>query len=199
MRKVYTMVSNIPAHVNRRFQSFERSVATTEEKFDRLESTGTFRASDLYYEKSLTVALLEKLPADQRQNRDIIAEYDRVTIKLVTLEQKLGIRLRDKLADELRYYLDSYHAGVCCMQLKIMDPDAVSDLAPRDIIRILLAKLHSDFDLGDIEETLATLDDAYQSMKEKEEGVTGKESVSSCPESESTICRCFEKEKIPEV
>jgi hypothetical protein len=192
------MVTDIPAHVTCCFQSFERSIAMTDEHFNLLEGPGPFRASDPYRERSLIAALLRTMPADERQNRDLIAEYDRISKKLVDLERKRGAGLRNKLARELRYCLDSYHAGVCCMRLGMMDFVAVSDPARRHLIGVLLEELRSDNDLSDIEETLAALDDAFLAMKVSAEGEPGEESVSSCPECDSMMCRCSGKEKIPE-
>jgi hypothetical protein len=192
------MAADIHAHLICRLQMFERSIATTDEHFDRLEPMGTYRASDPYVEKSVIEALFRIRPADFQQNGDLVTEYNRISNKLVEFERERGAGLRDKLLGELRHYLDSYHAGVCCMQLGIMNRGAVSDLARRDIIDILLGELHGSFDLGDTEEMLTGLDAACQSMIERDEGIPDKESVASCPECDSTTCRGCDREKIPE-
>jgi hypothetical protein len=140
--------------------------------------------------------LLGTFPGKGLQYRNHVVEYNRVNGKLIAFEQRRGQALRDKLFEELRYYLDSYSAGLHCMGLKMMDSKTVSGIARRDLIGILMEELNRDFDLGDIGQTLAALDDAFLSLKENEFVVIREASAYSYPECNSVLCNCGYRKKI---
>ena len=52
---------------------------------------------------------------NDRIQRKILEEFERLTEKLDSLEQIWGQDLKEKLLGELRYYVDSYGAGLCCL------------------------------------------------------------------------------------
>lgn len=158
---------------------------------------GPFRASDLYREKSRAVSCREPVQENDRIQRKILEEFDRLNEKLNSLEQIWGQDLQEKLLGELRYYVDSYGAGLCCMSLRTMDPEAVAEVAHREDIDLLLQTLRRDFDLTDIEQTLRELDAAFLSMKEGTSGVL-KKSLTADPTGNSDAISCQYGGKIRE-
>ena len=155
------MDPHVPDHGRYRLHSYERSLTDAVRYFADAGAPGSFRAGDLYREKSLAAEYLETIHENDIYRQELFSEIDQLNRRLDTLEQKWGMDHKDKLFGELRYFLDSYHAGLCWLSTMSMDPSAVAEVAHREVIGIILEELRGDSDLADWEQVLRELDAAF--------------------------------------
>ena len=96
-----------------------------------------------------------------------LAEYDRITRDLESLEHQGGRTYREELFRDLSAYVETYRTLLCYHELGMCGAGVNADLSiSRDEIAVLLLELRRDFSLADIEREVAILDDALRTIRE---------------------------------
>jgi hypothetical protein len=152
-------------YIRHRLQSYEDSIGQTENHFDELDSFGMHRACAPWYEKSGICLLISALPSDDDTGNMFWQDYDRITAKLHASVVLNGPVCREMLYTDLKNYVAAYHAVLCYADLGLIPVKSDHDLFNREAIRALLAELSADYDTGDIENLVTTLDDLLLHMR----------------------------------
>ena len=179
--------------ITRRLTKFEASITETRMLCMNAGCTGKYRASAPYCEKFILRSLLATLDDSEPESRGYQEEFDRLSGELAGLERDAGTVLREMLLAELRYCTSSLHAGLCWLAIDPVGSDGV-DRSLRETAGVIVQEIRNDYDLREIEELLATLDEAYQRMTEvpKDESGCGVPDFAPAGTSREGI-RCREK------
>lgn len=156
-------------YIRHRLQRYEESIRETEDHFDKLESFGSYRACAPSYEKFGIPLLIEALKNDDGMEETFWKEYDRISGKLTALNALKGRVYRDMLYADLKNYVAAYHSALCYADLNMITLESDHDLFNREAIRALIAELYDDYDTGEIEILVTSLDESFLRMRETTE------------------------------
>lgn len=163
-------------YIRHRLQRYEKSIKETEDHFDQLESFGSYRACAPCYEKFGIPHLIEALKTSDGMEKTFWLEYDRISGKLTAFTTSKGRIYRDMLYADLKNYVAAYHSALCYADLNMITLESDHDLFNREAIRALIAELHDDYDIGEIEILVTALDESFLRMRETTEATSIKKS-----------------------
>ena len=137
---------------------------TRDHTFER-SSLGRYRAGAPYFEQYPLREVLDSFKSDAAFT-GALAEYDRITRELETVERAGGRAYREELFRDLCAYTEAYRTILCYHEMGMDCPEDITDLRIRDMIGILFLELNKDFSLAGIEQEVALLDEAYRNIRE---------------------------------
>ncbi len=148
-----------------RLHRYDAAVQETRDHAPERSSFGRYRAGAPYFEQYPLREVLASFLGDAALT-GALAEYDRITRDLRSLERQGGRAYREELCRDLSAYVEAYRTLLCYHELGMCDEGGSADLSIRDEIAILLLELRRDFSLADIEQEVALLDDALRTIRE---------------------------------
>ena len=156
-----TITDAIRYHLDR----YDTAVQETRDHAPERCSFGRYRAGAPYFEQYPLRDVLASFGGNAAF-KGSLAEYDRITRDLESLEHQGGRTYREELFRDLSAYVEAYRTLLCYHELGMCGSGRSADLSIRDEIAILLLELRRDFSLSDIEQEVALLDDALRTIRE---------------------------------
>ena len=144
---------------------YDAAVQETRDHAPERGSFGRYRAGAPYFEQYPLREVLASFLGDAALT-GALAEYDRITRDLRSLERLGGRAYREELCRDLSAYVEAYRTLLCYHELGMCNDRGSADLSIRDEIAILLLELRRDFSLADIEQEVGLLDDALRTIRE---------------------------------
>jgi hypothetical protein len=148
-----------------RLHRYDTAVQETRDHAPERSNFGRYRAGAPYFEQYPLREVLAPFLGDAALT-GALAEYDRITRDLRSLERLGGRAYREELCRDLSAYVEAYRTLLCYHELGMCNDRGSADLSIRDEIAILLLELRRDFPLADIEREVALLDDALRTIRE---------------------------------
>ena len=119
-------------------------------------SFGRYRAGAPYFAQYPLREVLASFKGDAALT-GALAEYDRITRNLESLERREGQAYREELYHDLSMYTEAYRTLLCYHEMGMYGAGGLTDFRIREEIGILLLELQRDFSLTDIEQELPSL------------------------------------------
>ncbi len=163
-------------YLKHRLQRYEKSIKETEEHFDQLECFGSYRACAPFCEKFGIPLLIDALNMDDNICDTFWQEYDRITGKLNAVDTFKGQQYRDLLYADLNNYVAAYHSALCYADLNMIMIESYHDLFNREAIQALIEELNRDYNTGEIENLVTTLDELFLYMRKRISGTSSQKS-----------------------
>jgi hypothetical protein len=151
--------------IRHRLHQYDTAVQETRDHAAERSSFGRYRAGAPYFEQYPLHEVLAPFGGNAALMGSL-AEYDRITRDLESLECVGGRTFREELFRDLSAYVEAYRTLLCYHESGMCGVKGSADLSIRDEIAILLLELRRDFLLADIEREVALLDDALRTIRE---------------------------------
>ena len=151
--------------IRHRLHRYDRAVQETRDHTFERSSLGRYRAGAPYFEQYPLREVLDSFKSDAAFT-GALAEYERITRELESMERAGGRAYREELFRDLCAYTEAYRTILCYHEMGMDCPEDITDLRIRDMIGILLLELNKDFSLAGIEQEVALLDEACRNIRE---------------------------------
>jgi len=151
--------------IRHRLHCYDRAVQETRDHTFERSSLGRYRAGAPYFEQYPLREVLDSFKSDAAFT-GALAEYERITRELESMERAGGRAYREELFRDLCAYTEAYRTILCYHEMGMDCPEDITDLRIRDMIGILFLELNKDFSLAGIEQEVALLDEAYRNIRE---------------------------------
>ena len=151
--------------IRHRLHCYDRAVQEIRDHTFERSSLGRYRAGAPYFEQYPLREVLDSFKSDAAFT-GALAEYERITRELESMERAGGRAYREELFRDLCAYTEAYRTILCYHEMGMDCPEDITDLRIRDMIGILFLELNKDFSLAGIEQEVALLDEAYRNIRE---------------------------------
>jgi hypothetical protein len=149
--------------LERALLKYERVIEQTDEHYDELDCEGRYggyHSLPPYNYKHTIPFLISLLKKEGVNCEQFQEEYERITKKLEELEKRRGRDLREKLYSGLKEDVIFYPVMIGSFaEVEPHELEIPNDLTTRGSIEIYLMELERDYDLTEIKEEVAYLDE----------------------------------------